>query len=347
MGIWRVTGSTRLQDLAVRSIVVFNSTPSGDKLVGIHSRVDMKFVGKKIDTLVVQSQGLHAAAVPPPTVTVVQASCLCSIWFQSSAHAAGLHFSWGKKEKKKKWVWLDREDLKLVLHQPIITSYVRVNRACSQLGSPLKGLLLRALMIILPAILRACGVCCLIGDSLGEGITGCGPLRANRVFLITRGASAILSRLTLSRPDAIPITAYHTKLTSSSPSPSSRSHHMLRRHGTSQRTSVANRTRGLDSSWRWHNGSMQILQNISGKAVTLYTILLGVGGTCYTLHTLNLFEHLGLDNQRVNELAHKLHTHSVMYANKLVTTRRAIENNDTSYSQVLGPGASRNPPDPH
>eukprot|EP00983_Pelagomonas_calceolata_P061152 1146696-Pelagomonas_calceolata.AAC.1 len=29
MGIWRVTGSTRLQDLAVRSIFVLNSTPCG------------------------------------------------------------------------------------------------------------------------------------------------------------------------------------------------------------------------------------------------------------------------------------------------------------------------------
>eukprot|EP00983_Pelagomonas_calceolata_P069722 1150478-Pelagomonas_calceolata.AAC.17 len=29
MGIWRVTGSTRLQNLAVRSIIVANGTPSG------------------------------------------------------------------------------------------------------------------------------------------------------------------------------------------------------------------------------------------------------------------------------------------------------------------------------
>eukprot|EP00983_Pelagomonas_calceolata_P070620 1150858-Pelagomonas_calceolata.AAC.4 len=29
MGIWRVIGSTRLQNLAVRSVCVFNSTPSG------------------------------------------------------------------------------------------------------------------------------------------------------------------------------------------------------------------------------------------------------------------------------------------------------------------------------
>eukprot|EP00983_Pelagomonas_calceolata_P046297 1140095-Pelagomonas_calceolata.AAC.4 len=34
MGIWRVIGSTRLHNLAARSIFVFNSTPSGNKLVG-------------------------------------------------------------------------------------------------------------------------------------------------------------------------------------------------------------------------------------------------------------------------------------------------------------------------
>eukprot|EP00983_Pelagomonas_calceolata_P029935 936727-Pelagomonas_calceolata.AAC.1 len=36
-----------------------------------------------------------------------------------------------------------------------------------------------------------------------------------------------------------------------------------------------------------------------------------------------------------------------MYANKLATTRHAIENKNTSHSQVLAPGASRNPPDPN
>eukprot|EP00983_Pelagomonas_calceolata_P013920 445705-Pelagomonas_calceolata.AAC.1 len=69
--------------------------------------------------------------------------------------------------------------LKVVLCQPIITSNVRVNRAAP------KGLLLRALLIILPATLwysvfmlemirfgslGACGVRCLIDDSLGAGI---------------------------------------------------------------------------------------------------------------------------------------------------------------------------------
>eukprot|EP00983_Pelagomonas_calceolata_P124259 1161086-Pelagomonas_calceolata.AAC.1 len=36
-----------------------------------------------------------------------------------------------------------------------------------------------------------------------------------------------------------------------------------------------------------------------------------------------------------------------MCANKLVTTRCAIENKNTCHSQVMEPGASNNPPDPH
>eukprot|EP00983_Pelagomonas_calceolata_P070430 1150781-Pelagomonas_calceolata.AAC.1 len=33
LGIWRITGSTRLQDVAVKSIFVHDSSPSGNKLV--------------------------------------------------------------------------------------------------------------------------------------------------------------------------------------------------------------------------------------------------------------------------------------------------------------------------
>eukprot|EP00983_Pelagomonas_calceolata_P083741 1156224-Pelagomonas_calceolata.AAC.2 len=56
MGIWRVPRSTQLQNLAVRSIIVFNSTPSGNKLVGIRNKMDMKFASKFNGTLVVKSQ---------------------------------------------------------------------------------------------------------------------------------------------------------------------------------------------------------------------------------------------------------------------------------------------------
>eukprot|EP00983_Pelagomonas_calceolata_P084657 1156398-Pelagomonas_calceolata.AAC.2 len=56
MGIWRVTGSTQLQNLAGRSIIVFDSTLSGDKLVGIRNRMGMKFASQFNGMLVVKSQ---------------------------------------------------------------------------------------------------------------------------------------------------------------------------------------------------------------------------------------------------------------------------------------------------
>eukprot|EP00983_Pelagomonas_calceolata_P062804 1147439-Pelagomonas_calceolata.AAC.7 len=72
----------------------------------------------------------------------------------------------------------------------------------------------------------------------------------------------------------------------------------------------------------------------SAKVVTLHTILLCVGGTCYFQHTLHQFKHLGLDYQSVIQLARQLHAHSVMYFKKLVTAKCAIANNNTSHSQV-------------
>eukprot|EP00983_Pelagomonas_calceolata_P022985 723611-Pelagomonas_calceolata.AAC.1 len=58
MGVWRVTGSTRLQNLAVRRITVFitvfNCSPSGNELVSILNRTCMLFVSKYNGTLVDQ-----------------------------------------------------------------------------------------------------------------------------------------------------------------------------------------------------------------------------------------------------------------------------------------------------
>eukprot|EP00983_Pelagomonas_calceolata_P031744 995761-Pelagomonas_calceolata.AAC.1 len=45
-----------LQNLAVRSIVVFKSTASVNKLVGVHNRISMQFASNFIGTLVVKSQ---------------------------------------------------------------------------------------------------------------------------------------------------------------------------------------------------------------------------------------------------------------------------------------------------
>eukprot|EP00983_Pelagomonas_calceolata_P117926 1160455-Pelagomonas_calceolata.AAC.4 len=51
MGIWRVSGSTRLHNLAARSILVLSSTPSGTKLVGVLNRMGMKLASKFNGTL--------------------------------------------------------------------------------------------------------------------------------------------------------------------------------------------------------------------------------------------------------------------------------------------------------
>eukprot|EP00983_Pelagomonas_calceolata_P021762 682010-Pelagomonas_calceolata.AAC.1 len=71
-------------------------------------------------------------------------------------------------------------------------------------------------------------------------------------------------------------------------------------------------------------------------------------GTIYTAHTVDQFKRLGIDPQRSTKLARKPHAHFVQYAQKLASTRRAIENKNTPYnSGALGPHAARNPPDPH
>eukprot|EP00983_Pelagomonas_calceolata_P057456 1145070-Pelagomonas_calceolata.AAC.4 len=53
MGILKINASTRLQNLAVRSIFVFNSTPNGDKFVDMRNRMGKKFASKFNGTLVV------------------------------------------------------------------------------------------------------------------------------------------------------------------------------------------------------------------------------------------------------------------------------------------------------
>eukprot|EP00983_Pelagomonas_calceolata_P037345 1136295-Pelagomonas_calceolata.AAC.4 len=87
----------------------------------------------------------------------------------------------------------------------------------------------------------------------------------------------------------------------------------------------------LEAAQRQH---ADLCKDISGKAVTLHTILLGVGGTCYTEHTLNQLKQLELDHQCAIKLARKLCAHSVMYANKLVPLDVLLETTQPA------PGAS-------
>eukprot|EP00983_Pelagomonas_calceolata_P055568 1144208-Pelagomonas_calceolata.AAC.9 len=122
MGIMRVIGS-RLHNLAARSFLVFDSTPSGNKLVSIHNRTGMKFASKFIGVLAAKSQlfklvkGVLSVAGPTNT----------------------------QKDSGE-----SRLDLEVVfkLHQPIITPYDHVNQACFPRAS------LRALMITTPATLN-------------------------------------------------------------------------------------------------------------------------------------------------------------------------------------------------
>eukprot|EP00983_Pelagomonas_calceolata_P079994 1154948-Pelagomonas_calceolata.AAC.1 len=51
----------------------------------------------------------------------------------------------------------------------------------------------------------------------------------------------------------------------------------------------------LETAQRQH---ADLCKNTSGKAITLHTTLLGVGGTSYTEHTLDQFKQMGLDHQR-------------------------------------------------
>jgi len=77
------------------------------------------------------------------------------------------------------------------------------------------------------------------------------------------------------------------------------------------------------------------------KKVILHTILLGMGGSIHTSHTLNHLKKLGLDTQKAHKTALELHAHSVPCADKL--TRRTLEN---SQGPSLEQGAACLPKDP-
>jgi len=81
----------------------------------------------------------------------------------------------------------------------------------------------------------------------------------------------------------------------------------------------------LEATHHQHGVLCQHLRQAAAN-VSLHTIILGVGGTIYSPHSLEPLKHLGLDPQKVTKLAVRLHAHSVQYAYWLVSTRCALEN---------------------
>ncbi len=100
----------------------------------------------------------------------------------------------------------------------------------------------------------------------------------------------------------------------------------------------------LEASRRQHEA---LCKHLKAPKVILHTILLGVGGSIYTSHTLNHLKELGLDAHKAHKTALKLHSHSVLYAHKLTATRRALEKSRCSQDLGLEQGAACRPPDPH
>jgi len=100
----------------------------------------------------------------------------------------------------------------------------------------------------------------------------------------------------------------------------------------------------LEASRKQHE---VLCKRVKAKKVILHTILLGVGGSIYTSHTLNHLKELDLDVQKAHKTAFKLHAHSVLYAHKLSTTKRAPEKSNCSQGLGLEQGAACHPPDPH
>eukprot|EP00983_Pelagomonas_calceolata_P078425 1154246-Pelagomonas_calceolata.AAC.4 len=110
-----------------------------------------------------------------------------------------------------------------------------------------------------------------------------------------------------------------------------------------------------EASKQQHHDLCRHLSRASAQ-VTLHTILIGVGGVIYNPHTLEPLNELGLDTHAATNLALKLHSHSVQYAEKLASIRRALgkgkeraleKTSFTSHRQDQALATASNPPDPH
>ena len=116
---------------------------------------------------------------------------------------------------------------------------------------------------------------------------------------------------------------------------------------TSSRSSTV-RTPDLRTSWTPQRNSTKTFATFSKEPPLLSTssLLLGVGGTIYSTHTLKPFKEWVLI-LRVKKRASKLHVHSVNFAAKLVHTRRALCSTVINSHQESVSGHACSPPDPY
>eukprot|EP00983_Pelagomonas_calceolata_P098886 1158398-Pelagomonas_calceolata.AAC.2 len=110
----------------------------------------------------------------------------------------------------------------------------------------------------------------------------------------------------------------------------------------------------IEASKQQHHHNLYWDLSRASAQVSLHTVLLGVNGVTYTPHTLKPrpfkrpLTKLGLDTHKATKLALKLHAHSIQYAYKLVTTRRALESTSLNPNhQGQAQGTASNPPSPH
>eukprot|EP00983_Pelagomonas_calceolata_P086116 1156693-Pelagomonas_calceolata.AAC.6 len=121
------------------------------------------------------------------------------------------------------------------------------------------------------------------------------------------------TRCSSSRPDAILVTPCLTNPNRPRASPS---HRVLRSMRGNEEIKYCEDTRPgaqLEASQQQRS---ELCKQLQGAQITLHSILLGVGGTMYTTHTLDQFEKLGINPQRSTKLAPKLHAHSAFSGGK-------------------------------
>jgi len=81
---------------------------------------------------------------------------------------------------------------------------------------------------------------------------------------------------------------------------------------------------------------------------SLHVIFLGVGGTIYSPLSLEHLKHLSLNPEEATKVAVKLYAHTVQYAYKLSSTRRAREKHfAANHHQDQKWGSASPPPYPH